>query len=195
MVLNTTDNDKHAPAITGARCPKEDWTTIDWAKATKRVENLRQRIFRATQQQDWKKVHDLQKLLLRSYSNLVLSVRQITQVNNGRRTPGVDGMVANTAEKRWRLVQELRQTSSPRSKPTRRIYIPKANGKQRPLGIPMVRSHCTSAQWILGFWSRVRQFPVSPSIPRVGHLLVRRDQRCRTALRSSEMISGVSLTQ
>ena len=139
MVLNTTENNQHAPAITGARCPKEDWATIDWAKATKRVESLRQRIFRATQQQDWKKVHDLQKLLLRSYSNLVLSVRQVTQVNNGRRTPGVDGIIADTAEKRCQLVQELRQMPSQRPKPTRRIYIPKANGKQRPLGIPTIK--------------------------------------------------------
>lgn len=134
--MNTS---KVAPATTGAQSQPEAWAGIDWARANRRVENLRQRIFRATQEQDWKEVRDLQRLLLRSFSNLVLGVRQVTQVNEGRKTAGVDGMIADTAEKRWALVQELRQTPRRGANPTRRVYIPKANGKQRPLGIPTVR--------------------------------------------------------
>src|SRR5919205_3727146 len=125
------------PAIsTGAPSLEEAWASIDWAQANRRVTNLRQRIFRATQQQEWQKVRDLQKLLLRSYANLVLSVRQVTQVNAGRRTPGVDGQVVETAAQRMRLVRQL-QTDPPfRARPVRRVYIPKAHGQRRPLGIP-----------------------------------------------------------
>ena len=135
--MNTTD--KHAPTATGAQRPEDEWTGIDWATASTRVRNLRQRIFRATQEQEWGKVRDLQRLLLRSYSNLALSVRQITQVNDGRRTPGVDGETALTSAERGKLLRDLRQARTSTATPTRRVYIPKANGKQRPLGIPTIR--------------------------------------------------------
>jgi RNA-directed DNA polymerase len=130
---------QHAPAITGAQSPEDLWTSIDWAKASKQVRNLRQRIFRATQEQDWQKVRDLQRLLLRSYSNLALSIRQITQVNDGRKTPGVDGETALISAERGKLLCALRQAPPPPARPTRRVYIPKASGKQRPLGTPTVR--------------------------------------------------------
>src|SRR4051795_2003363 len=61
-----------------------DWNAIDWCKANRLVRNLRQRIFRATRENDLKKVRSLQKLLLRSWSNLVLSVRRATQQNQGK---------------------------------------------------------------------------------------------------------------
>src|SRR5437868_11970657 len=96
-----------APASTGAASLDQAWASLDWAQARRQVTNLRQRIFRATQQQEWQKVRDLQKLLLRSYANHVLSVRQVTQVNAGRRTPGVDGQVVDSAAQRMRLVQQL----------------------------------------------------------------------------------------
>lgn len=136
MVVTTS---QHAPAITGAQSPEDLWTSIDWSQASKQVRNLRQRIFRATQEQDWQKVRDLQRLLLRSYSNLALSIRQVTQVNDGRKTPGVDGETALTSAERGKLFRELRQAPPPKAKPTRRVYIPKAAGKQRPLGIPTIR--------------------------------------------------------
>ena len=80
------------------------WPSIDWATATQVVQRLQQRIFRASQQGHWRQVRSLQKLLLRSDANLVLSVRQVTQVNDGRSTPGIDGRVATTAKERWRLL-------------------------------------------------------------------------------------------
>src|ERR687885_1500699 len=127
------------PAVsTGALSLEEAWASIDWARANRQVTNLRQRIFRATQQQEWQKVRDLQKLLLRSHANHVLSVRQVTQVNAGRRTPGVDGQVVETAAQRMRLVQQLQADTPHRTRPVRRVYIPKANGQPRPLGIPTI---------------------------------------------------------
>ena len=62
-----------------------DWNSVNWRKADRQVRNLRQRIFRAAQQGDLKKVRSLQKLMLRSYSNTLMSVRQVTQVNAGKK--------------------------------------------------------------------------------------------------------------
>jgi len=123
-----------------------DWQSIDWKKANRIVRNLRQRIFRATQQGDWKKVRSLQKLMLRSQSNILVSVRRVTQVNQGRKTPGIDKVVIKTPAARGRLVDELAASTPWRAKPVRRIYIPKNNGSQtRPLGIPVVRDRSLQA--------------------------------------------------
>ncbi|WP_447972127.1 group II intron reverse transcriptase/maturase [Nitrospira sp. Kam-Ns4a] len=115
------------------------WTQIDWRNARRNVQHLQQRIFRAAQQKDWQKVKHLCRLLLKSHSNLVVSVRQITQVNAGKATPGVDGEVALDSQTRERLVNELSQTQYWKAKPVRRVYIPKAKGGKRPLGIPTIR--------------------------------------------------------
>ena len=81
----------------------------------------------------------LTKLLLRSYANVLVSVRRITQVNRGRHTPGIDGECVTTPDERAKLVDDLRQYQPWKAAPVRRVYIPKANGKQRPLGIPTMR--------------------------------------------------------
>jgi RNA-directed DNA polymerase len=105
----------------------------------RRVQNLRFRIFRAAKEQRWKHMRNLTKLLLRSDANLLVSVRRITQVNPGRPTPGIDGERVTTPEERVKLVGDLRQYHPWKAAPVRRVYIPKANGKQRPLGIPTLR--------------------------------------------------------
>ena len=119
--------------------PPTEWFQIDWTTVERRVQNLRFRIFRAAKEQRWKHVRHLTKLLLRSYANLLVSVRRITQVNHGRHTPGIDGERVTTPEERVKLVNDLRQYQPWRAAPVRRVYIPKANGKQRPLGIPTLR--------------------------------------------------------
>src|SRR5205085_10586027 len=86
---------------------RTDWSSVNWRKAQRLVRNLRQRIFRATQAGDPKKVRSLQKLMLRSYSNTLLSVRRVTQANAGRNTAGVDKLVVKTPEARGRLVDHL----------------------------------------------------------------------------------------
>lgn len=125
--------------------PLKDWATINWKLAKKRVRNLRQRIYRATQNGQWNKVRSLMKLMLRSYSNLLLSVRRVTQENQGKKTAGIDKETALTPAKRTKLVNEMLNYELWKAKPTKRIYIPKANGKRRPLGIPCIRDRVAQA--------------------------------------------------
>lgn len=115
------------------------WHSIDWASAERNVRRLRQRIFTATQEGDLTKVRNLQKLMLRSHSNTLISIRSATQRSMGRRTPGVDGETVLGPEARGRLARTLAEQPGPQAKPVRRVHIPKANGKTRPLGIPVIR--------------------------------------------------------
>ena len=84
--------------------PNTDWNAIDWRKVDRSVSNLRRRIFRASKEGDHRKVRSLQKLVLRSYANALLSVRRVTQINVGRNTPGVDMLVVKTPKARSELV-------------------------------------------------------------------------------------------
>ncbi|MBF2057173.1 MAG: reverse transcriptase N-terminal domain-containing protein [Cyanobacterium sp. T60_A2020_053] len=92
--------------INGDTRQLEDWSQINWQKAHKVVKNLRCRIFRARKLSQGQQLRRLQKLLIRSLSNLLLSVRQITQVNNGKQTAGIDKEVINTPAQRVKLVNE-----------------------------------------------------------------------------------------
>jgi RNA-directed DNA polymerase len=83
------------------------WDAIDWRRADRIVRNLRHRIFRAAQANDLRRVRSLQKLMLRCHSNVLMSVRRVTQVNAGRNTPGVDKVVVKTPAARGRLVDHL----------------------------------------------------------------------------------------
>ena len=86
-----------------------DWDAADWRVHEDNLRRLRQRIFKATQAGDWAKVRSLQKLMLRSRSNTLVSVRRVTQLNAGRTTPGVDGEVALSSSDRARLADRAHQ--------------------------------------------------------------------------------------
>ena len=121
------------------------WDSINWKAVKKTVKNLRRRIYRATQDGQFNKVRSLMKLMLRSFSNLLLAVRRVTLENQGKKTAGVDGHKALTPEDRMDLVIDMLEYDLWKVKPTKRVYIPKANGKRRPLGIPTIRDRVAQA--------------------------------------------------
>jgi RNA-directed DNA polymerase len=124
-----------------------EWDLISWVVHEENVARLRQRIFTAVRDGDWPKARNLQKLMLRSWSNTLVSVRQVTQRNAGRRTAGIDGVVVLDSAARMVMAREVhRAVSSWEPMPVRRVYIPKANGKQRPLGIPVIMDRAHQAR-------------------------------------------------
>lgn len=122
---------------TGSKQNTVVWDDIDWRKVEKYCFKLQKNIYAASRRGEIKKVRRLQKTLMRSWSNKVLAVRKVTQDNRGRKTAGVDGKTCLSPEARMKLVGQLKLTG--KSKPTRRIWIPKpGKTEKRPLGIPTI---------------------------------------------------------
>ena len=111
-----------------------NWNEIDWKVVEVAVFKIQKRIFKASQRDDKLAVRKLQRLLTSSFYSRLLAVRKVSQDNQGKKTPGVDGVKSLTPKQRFTLVKNLQLKD--KSKPTRRVWIPKSNGEKRPLGIP-----------------------------------------------------------
>ena len=114
-----------------------NWDSINWDSMNRLVLKLQMRIAKATRENRWRKVKSLQWLLTHSFSGKALAIRKVT-TNRGKRTPGVDGVLLKTPDSKISMINSLKRRGySPQ--PLRRIYIPKSNGKMRPLGIPTMK--------------------------------------------------------
>ena len=124
-----------------------DWDQINWKQCERQVERLQARIVKASQLGRWGKVKALQRLLTCSFSGKALAVKRVTE-NKGKRTSGVDRVRWSTPEQKIKAIRSL-QRRSYQPQPLRRVYIPKSNGKLRPLGIPTMRDRAMQAIHLL----------------------------------------------
>lgn len=121
-----------------------EWNTLPWHQLDKQVFKLQKRIYQASERGEVKVVRRLQKLLISSWSAKAVAVRKVTQDNQGKKTAGIDGIKSLTPRKRIKLVSNLQLED--KSKPTRRIWIPKpGKAEKRPLGIPTIYERAKQA--------------------------------------------------
>lgn len=114
----------------------EEWKSLPWKTFEKTLFRLQHRLYEASKENDSAKCKKLQSLILGSASSRYLAVRQVTQLNTGKRTAGVDGKSSLNHKERLELVDKLKLIKGWKHQPIRRVFIPKPNGEYRPLGIP-----------------------------------------------------------
>src|SRR6266513_546007 len=132
--------------VNGTEGDVVDWDAVDWRQAEDNVRRLRQRIFTASRAGDLNKVRNLQKLMLRSRSNALVSVRRVTEVNAGRKTAGVDGRVVLAGWEKADMAAWLQRGAAAwKPRPVKRVFIPKSGGKRRGLGSPVIADRALQA--------------------------------------------------
>ena len=137
-----------ANTFAGAASHSEvNWRTINWSAVHRNVRRLQARIVKATQEGRWGKVNALQRLLTHSFSGKALAVRRVTE-NQGKKTAGVDKVIWDTPDKKAQAIRMLKQRGY-HPHPLRRVYIPKSNGRMRPLGIPAMSCRAMQALYLL----------------------------------------------
>ena len=123
------------------------WKSIEWDRVEQHVKRLQMRIAKATREGRYGKARALQWLLTHSFSAKLMAVKRVTG-NSGAKTPGVDGVIWKGPKMKMEAAKSLRRKGY-RPAPLRRIYIPKSNGKLRPLGIPVMRCRGQQALHLL----------------------------------------------
>jgi len=153
---------------------KTAWQFIRWDKVMQRVKSLQSRIVKAVKGRRWNLSKVLQGILSCSYSSKLLAIRRITE-NSGKRTAGIDGQKWNTPIAKYEAIAKLQQHGY-QPLAVRRIKIPKANGKLRPLGIPTMRDRAMQAIYLQSL------DPVSESLADYNSYGFRKHRSCADAI-------------
>ncbi|MEO1430006.1 MAG: reverse transcriptase domain-containing protein [Cyanobacteria bacterium J06632_19] len=124
--------------IRHSKTTSESWKNLPWKKFQKNLFRLQKRIFKAVRTGDIAKAKSLQKLVLKSTSAKLLAIRQVTQLNKGRKTAGIDGKKALTFKERFELYNKLSGVKDWKHQGLREVPIPKKNGKTRILKVPTI---------------------------------------------------------
>jgi RNA-directed DNA polymerase len=133
--------------LTGASSSANSWDTINWQSCESHVHRLQMRIAKAIQEKRYGKVKSLQWLLTHSKAAKFLAVKRVVD-NRGSKTAGIDKELWLSNSAKLDAVNKL-QRRGYKAEPLRRIYIPKKNGKQRPLGIPTLKDRAMQALHLL----------------------------------------------
>lgn len=127
---------------------KQTWDLINWDEQKLIVSRIQSRIVKASKNGLKEKVRSLQRLLANSLASKLSAIKRVIS-NRGKRTPGIDNVLIDTPEKRWEILQKLNLLGY-KATPLKRIYIPKKNGKKRPLGIPIMHDRIEQALDLAG---------------------------------------------
>ncbi len=159
---------------------ESEWHDIDWKAAHETVRRLQARIVKATQEGRWGKVKALQRLLTHSFSGKALAVRRVTE-SDGRKTAGVDNVKWDTPAKKMHALHSLKRRGY-KPQPLRRVYIPKSNGKKRPLGIPTMKDRAMQALYLLAL------DPIAECTADLHSYGFRKDRSCADAIEQCRIV-------
>lgn len=134
-------------AVSAPSDTPQQWHDIDWCRVQRNVRAMQMRIAKACREGNWRRVKALQRMLTRSRAAKYLAVRRVTE-NQGKRTAGVDRVLWDTPDAKWKAANRLKRHGY-QPRPLRRVFIPKSNGKERPLGIPTMTDRAMQALYLL----------------------------------------------
>ena len=133
----------------------ESWKNLPWKKFRQDLFRLQKRVWKAVRAGNMRKARSLQKLILRSRAARFLAIRQVTQLNNGRKTAGIDGKLALTFKERFELEETLRiKANNWKHKGLREIPIPKKDGTKRILKVPTISDRA---------WQAIAKYALEPA--------------------------------
>lgn len=166
-------NDKYSMTCKNEKLSDIQWKDINWKKAEEYVKRLQIRIVKAVERNKWNLVKRLQHLLTNSFYAKALAIKQVTS-RKGKNTAGIDGIKWTKKEDKLNAIYELK-TKKYKAQPTKRIYIPKKNGKLRPLSIPTMKDRAMQTLYLLALQ------PIEETLGDKNSFGFRKDRSCQDA--------------